>query len=73
MNNINREESEQTFENRLSEKIIQDDENGKQFSISGVKKPIYKNLGLLIGGAAAVALLIGTASIFNFQNQFLNP
>lgn len=37
MNNINREESEQTFENRLSEKIIQDDENGKQFSISGVK------------------------------------
>jgi hypothetical protein len=68
----NREESDQTFENRFSENIIQDDENGKQFSISGVKKPIYKNLGLLIGGAAAIALLIGTASVFDIQNQFLN-
>ena len=68
----NREESDQTFENRFSENIIQDDENGKQFSISGVKKPIYKNLGLLIGGAAAIAILIGTASVFDIQNQFLN-
>ena len=68
----NREESDQTFENRFSENIIQDDENGKQFSISGVKKPIYKNLGLLIGGAAAIALLIGTVSVFDIQNQFLN-
>lgn len=68
----NREESDQTFENRFSENIIQDDENGKQFSISGEKKPIYKNLGLLIGGAAAIALLIGTASVFDIQNQFLN-
>jgi hypothetical protein len=68
----NREESDQTFENRFSENIIQDDENGKQFSISGVKKPIYKNIGLLIGGAAAIALLIGTASVFDIQNQFLN-
>ena len=68
----NREESDQTFENRFSENIIQDDENGKQFSISGVKKPIYKNLGLLIGGAAAIALLIGAASVFDIQNQFLN-
>ena len=68
----NREESDQTFENRFSENIIQDDENGKQISISGVKKPIYKNLGLLIGGAAAIALLIGTASVFDIQNQFLN-
>jgi hypothetical protein len=68
----NREESDQTFENRFSENIIQDDENGKQFSISGVKKPIYKNLGFLIGGAAAIALLIGTASVFDIQNQFLN-
>ena len=68
----NREESDQTFENRFSENIIKDDENGKQFSISGVKKPIYKNLGLLIGGAAAIALLMGTASVFDIQNQFLN-
>jgi hypothetical protein len=68
----NREESDQTFENRFSENIIQDDENGKQFSISGVKKPIYKNLGLLIGGAVAIALFIGTASVFDIQNQFLN-
>jgi hypothetical protein len=68
----NREESDQTFENRFSENIIQDDENGKQFSISGVKKPSYKNLGLLIGGAAAIALLIGTASVFDIKNQFLN-